>query len=77
MTDDLYRIDLSGTPWVKPCGGNSDENGDEESCVLVAQTPDLVALRDSKSPGLEALRFTRAEVEAFVRHYVRENDMVI
>lgn len=77
MPDDLYRIDLSAASWVKPCGGNSDDNGDEESCVLIAQTPDLVALRDSKSPDLEALRFTKTEVEAFVRHYVRENDLVI
>lgn len=77
MSDDLYGIDLSGASWVKPCGGNSDDNGDEESCVLVAQAPGLVALRDSKNHGLEALRFTKAEIDAFVRHYVRENDIAI
>lgn len=73
----LYTIDLSEAAWVKPCGGNSDDNGDEESCVLMADTPEVVAIRDSKNLEAEALRFTRTEMEAFVRHYVRENSIVI
>jgi hypothetical protein len=75
--DDLYEIDLSQAAWVKPCGGNSDDNGDEESCVLVADTPDVVAARDSKNPTMAALRFTKAEMDAFVRHYARENNLMI
>ncbi len=73
----LYDINLSGAVWVKPCGGNSDDNGDEESCVLVVDTPEVVAIRDSKNPSAEALRFTRDEMDAFVRHYARENGIVI
>ncbi|RKS09814.1 uncharacterized protein DUF397 [Nocardiopsis sp. Huas11] len=75
--DDLYKIDLRGVAWAKPCGGNSDENGDEESCVLVADTPEVVAVRDSKNPAMAALRFTKSEMDAFVRHYARENDIMI
>ncbi|MFE3457232.1 DUF397 domain-containing protein [Nocardiopsis aegyptia] len=75
--DDLYEIDLSGAAWVKPCGGNSDDNGDEESCVLVAGTRDMVAVRDSKNPAMAELRFTRSEMDAFVRHYARENNIMI
>ncbi|MFJ9552747.1 DUF397 domain-containing protein [Nocardiopsis sp. NPDC101807] len=74
---DLYELDLSELSWAKPCGGNSDDDGDEESCVLFADTSGVVALRDSKNPGAEALRFTKAEMEAFVRHYARENGIVI
>ncbi|WP_198659085.1 DUF397 domain-containing protein [Nocardiopsis sp. FIRDI 009] len=74
---DLYDINLSGADWVKPCGGNNDSDGDEESCVLVANTPEMVAIRDSKNPVAEPLRFTKGEMDAFVRHYVRENDVVI
>ncbi|WP_304454255.1 DUF397 domain-containing protein [Nocardiopsis sp. YSL2] len=44
------------------------------SCVLVADTPDVVAVRDSKNPAMAALRFTRSRMDAFVRHYARENN---
>ncbi|MBB6172402.1 hypothetical protein HNR23_002462 [Nocardiopsis mwathae] len=77
MPHDLYRIDLSRAEWVKPCGGNSDDNGDEESCVLLAGSGGMVAIRDSKSPQAEPLRFTKAEMDAFVRFYARENGIVI
>lgn len=74
---DLYKIELDEAAWVKPCGGNNDENGDEESCVLVADTPEVIAVRDSKNPDMSALRFTRTEMDAFVRHYARKHGIVI
>jgi hypothetical protein len=39
----------------------------ESACVEVAFGPDLVAVRDGKSPERGALAFTIAEWEAFVQ----------
>ncbi|SFD61444.1 DUF397 domain-containing protein [Streptomyces aidingensis] len=59
--DDLYAIDLTGVEWHKSPFSNGGEN-----CVEVAQLPGgAVALRDSKNPHREALRYTAEEWAAF------------
>ncbi|GHI06530.1 hypothetical protein AQI88_19475 [Streptomyces cellostaticus] len=63
---DLYALDLAHVRWEK--SSYSLANGD---CVEVAHLPGgAVALRDSKNPHREALRFTSAEWSAFRRGIV-------
>lgn len=58
---DLYAFDLSHVMWEK-----SSFSGGDGACVEVAQLPGgAVAVRDSKNPHCEALRFTAAEWSAF------------
>lgn len=65
MTDtkkDLYGADLSGVRWRKSSHSNPD------NCVEVARLGALgVAVRDSKNPTKEPLRFTPGEWDAFVK----------
>ncbi|MFI9387829.1 DUF397 domain-containing protein [Kutzneria sp. NPDC052558] len=72
---DLYDIDLSGVVAVRLCGGNTGDQSDDtnESCVTLALIPGTdgaMALGDSKRPDLPPLRFTSAEVDAFISQYV-------
>jgi hypothetical protein len=68
---DLYELDLTGADWVKLCGGNTGDQSDDdsESCVELAPIPgvtDAYAVRDSKNHSAGTLRFTSAELAAFV-----------
>ncbi|GAB3170497.1 DUF397 domain-containing protein [Streptomyces incanus] len=64
MTDrktDLYAMDLTGAVWRK-----SSVSGAENDCVEIAALPGGGrAVRDSKNPGREPLRFTASEWAAF------------
>jgi uncharacterized protein DUF397 len=58
---DLYAHDLSGATWRK-----ASASGAENNCVEVADLPGGgKAVRDSKRPEIEALRYTAAEWAAF------------
>ncbi|MZE79588.1 DUF397 domain-containing protein [Streptomyces xinghaiensis] len=64
MTDrktELYDVDLTGVAWRK-----SSASGAENDCVEIAELPGGGwAIRDSKNPGREPLRFTATEWTAF------------
>ncbi|PJE95403.1 DUF397 domain-containing protein [Streptomyces carminius] len=58
---DLYDIDLTGVTWRK-----SSASAGEHECVEVAELPGGGrAVRDSKNPQREPLRFTATEWAAF------------
>ncbi|MCZ4123858.1 DUF397 domain-containing protein [Streptomyces sp. H39-S7] len=57
----LYAHDLSVAAWRK-----SSASGAENNCVEIADLPNgAVAVRDSKNPGREPLRFDAGEWAAF------------
>ncbi|GGS45157.1 DUF397 domain-containing protein [Streptomyces griseoviridis] len=59
--DDLYALDLSGATWRKSPASNGGEQ-----CVEITDLPEGgVAIRDSKNPGREPLRYTADEWDAF------------
>ncbi|MEV1008495.1 DUF397 domain-containing protein [Streptomyces sp. NPDC049881] len=59
--EDLYAIDLSGAEWRK-----SPLSNGPEQCVEITDLPGGgIAIRDSKNPEREALRYTAAEWSAF------------
>ncbi|WP_049573994.1 DUF397 domain-containing protein [Streptomyces sp. SBT349] len=59
--EDLYAVDLTGATWRK-----SPRSNGGAQCVEITDLPGgAVALRDSKNPGREALRYTAEEWEAF------------
>ncbi|MEU4351621.1 DUF397 domain-containing protein [Streptomyces sp. NPDC023838] len=64
MTDrrtELYDQDLDGAVWRK-----ATASGAENDCVEVAELPHGArAVRDSKNPEREPLRFTASEWAAF------------
>lgn len=64
MTDpkaELYAYDLSAASWRK-----SSASGAEHDCVEIAELPGGGrAIRDSKNPRREPLRFTASEWVAF------------
>ncbi|MEV0095280.1 DUF397 domain-containing protein [Streptomyces sp. NPDC050738] len=64
MTDrktDLYALDLTNATWQK-----ASASGAEGDCVEVTELPGGArALRDSKNPDRETLRFTASEWAAF------------
>lgn len=68
--EDLYGIDVTKATWTKPCGGNvghEDGDGTNESCMEFTRLPgDGIAIRDSKRPGMEPMRFSAAELTAFL-----------
>ncbi|MER7012389.1 DUF397 domain-containing protein [Saccharopolyspora sp. NPDC000359] len=54
--------ELNGARWRK--SSHSHEQG---QCVeLALNLPDVSAVRDSKAPGLGALVFTKAQLQAFL-----------
>lgn len=60
---DLYALAIDSALFAKACGGNTHPDG--ESCVTLARIgEDAWALGDSKQPGREPLRFTKAELDA-------------
>ncbi|MFF3738220.1 DUF397 domain-containing protein [Streptomyces sp. NPDC002566] len=64
MTDrktDLYALDLTDAAWRK-----ASASGAENDCVEIAELPGGGrAVRDSKNPEREPLRFTASEWAAF------------
>lgn len=59
---ELYAADLTAVTWRK-----SSFTGNNGHCVEVAELPGgAVAIRDSKSPHREPLRFTNGEWAAFL-----------
>ncbi|MEV5047322.1 DUF397 domain-containing protein [Streptomyces griseoincarnatus] len=69
MALDLYSLPLDGAEYGRMCGGN--QGGDHEQCVEIAAIPgaeDAYALRDSKNPAAGELRFTGAELRAFLEN---------
>ncbi|RCV57770.1 DUF397 domain-containing protein [Marinitenerispora sediminis] len=71
MQNDIYHTVIT-SPWTAFCGGNNEEE-ENETCVWFAEQGDVVAIRDTKHPDRPELRFTRAEVQAFVRGYARQH----
>lgn len=58
---DLYGLDLAQARWRK-----ASASGAEGGCVEITDLPGgAVAVRDSKNPHLDALRFTAVEWAAF------------
>ncbi len=58
---ELYAYDLTEAIWRK-----ASASGAEHDCVEVAELPDGArAVRDSKNPGRDPLRFTASEWAAF------------
>jgi hypothetical protein len=58
---ELYAYDLSGAMWRK-----ASASGAEHDCVEVTHIPGgASAVRDSKNPDQEPLRFTASEWAAF------------
>ncbi|MGW6603531.1 DUF397 domain-containing protein [Streptomyces sp. NPDC055036] len=58
---DLYAIDLSGATWRKSPASNGGEQ-----CVEITDLPGGgIAVRDSKNPGKEPLRYDSGEWAAF------------
>ena len=58
---ELHAYDLTEAIWRK-----ASASGAEHDCVEVAELPaGARAVRDSKNPGLEPLRFTASEWAAF------------
>ncbi|MER6954708.1 DUF397 domain-containing protein [Streptomyces sp. NPDC000618] len=64
MTDrktELYALDLTDVAWRK-----ASASGAENDCVEIAELPGgCRAVRDSKNPEREPLRFTASEWAAF------------
>lgn len=68
--EDLYGLDVTKATWITPCGGNvghEDGDGTNESCMEFARLDGGgIAIRDSKRPDLVPMRFSRAELTAFL-----------
>lgn len=59
---ELYAADLTAAAWRK-----SSFTANSGQCVEIAELPGgAIAIRDSKSPHREPLRFTSAEWAAFL-----------
>jgi hypothetical protein len=70
MDHDLYQSEITG-PFAKLCGGGTDNDGDMESCVSLAQLRGGgFAVRDTKLPASsgQELRFTASELVALAQH---------
>ncbi|MBB5079832.1 DUF397 domain-containing protein [Nonomuraea endophytica] len=67
MSVNLYANELGPLDFRRMCGGNNNEDGEGESCVMIAAlagVDDAFALRDSKNPDAGTLRFTGSELRA-------------
>ncbi len=62
----LYRIDITDATWTTPCGGNVGHEDETESCMEFTRLPGGIAIRDSKRPDIEAMRFSDDELTAFL-----------
>ncbi|MEV4092174.1 DUF397 domain-containing protein [Streptosporangium saharense] len=63
--ENLYGIDLTNANWTKPCGGNVGDDS-PESCMEFTRFDGGIAIRDSKIPGVAPMRFSDAELTAFL-----------
>ncbi|MER6059853.1 DUF397 domain-containing protein [Streptomyces sp. NPDC001792] len=74
---DLYALPTEGASFASFCGGNLQ--GEHESCVEVGQIPgaaEAYVLRDNKPEGAgKELRFTQAELDAFVVGYAAQRGL--
>ncbi|MEU8541727.1 DUF397 domain-containing protein [Streptomyces sp. NPDC048717] len=70
MTD-LYAREVSG-PFAALCGGGTDNDGNMESCITLAELHGGgYALGDSKPEGAgRELRMSAAEITAFAREWL-------
>ncbi|MDX3383604.1 DUF397 domain-containing protein [Streptomyces niveiscabiei] len=79
MNVDLYTLPVEGTEARQFCGGNL--GGEHEACVRFALIPGAqpaYVLTDSKPEGAgKEIRFTEAELDAFVIGYARERHLTI
>lgn len=74
---EIYNLPVEGASFQRHCGGNLQ--GEHESCVEYGQIPGATAayiLRDSKPEGAgKELRFTEAELDAFVVGYAAQRGL--
>ncbi|MEU8543050.1 DUF397 domain-containing protein [Streptomyces sp. NPDC048717] len=64
---ELYAYDLSAALWRK-----AKASGPEHNCVEIADLPGgATAVRDSKNPGLEPLRFDETKWSMFRQAVIR------
>ncbi|MFE6098623.1 DUF397 domain-containing protein [Streptomyces laurentii] len=70
MTD-LYEREVTG-PFAALCGGGTDNDGNMESCITLAELRGGgYALGDSKPEGTgRELRMSAAEITAFAREWL-------
>ena len=61
----MSTVDLVGLAWRK--SSRSTGSGDNGNCVEVAFAGPVVAVRDSKNPGVGALAVPAAAFTAFLR----------
>jgi hypothetical protein len=62
----LYAQEIKPSAWQR-CGGNTDDDGDRETCVEFADLPSgAIAVRDTKNRDAGELRFDAAERREFV-----------
>ncbi|MEU9777276.1 DUF397 domain-containing protein [Streptomyces sp. NPDC047968] len=77
MNRDLYSLPTEGAEVRQFCGGNLQ--GEHEACVQFAQIPGAETayiLTDSKPEGAgNEVRFTEAELDAFVLGYAAERGL--
>ncbi|WP_052852396.1 DUF397 domain-containing protein [Streptomyces avicenniae] len=61
VKEELYAVDLSGATWRK-----SSRSSGAEHCVEITDLPGGgIAVRDSKNPERDDLRYTAEEWQAF------------
>lgn len=61
----MRSSNFAGLTWRKSSRSNGGD-ANQTNCVEVTETPDLVAMRDSKDPAGPVLAFTRAEWRTFL-----------
>lgn len=72
---DLYEREVSG-PFAALCGGGTDNDGNMESCITLAELRGGgYALRDTKPEGVgRELRMSADEITAFARGWLARVD---
>jgi hypothetical protein len=77
---DLYAETLENGSWIRLCGGGNGEDENTEACVEfidLAGRDGAIAIRDSKNSQAGELRFTGAEMHAFVKDYATRHNITI
>lgn len=72
--DDLFKADLTNVNWTTYCGGNTggDKDGDEETCLQLAEIDGGYALRSNQDDTGQVVRATRAELLTLVEGLKRD-----
>ncbi|MDF5751448.1 hypothetical protein [Spongiactinospora sp. TRM90649] len=68
MSADLYVIPIEGIAMTAPCGGNNNEDGEGEACLIIGRIPgepDAYLIGDSKNSDTTPLRFFGSELRAW------------